>query len=183
LGVLLYVLATAAMPWDVGNSGRMQTQIIHADYHRLPPSVSRECQELIRGMLRANPEDRMSIGQILAHPWLGVAEFALALFPEDLEEKWRALKTISQSYLAHEVAKQRGGKVADFGIVSPFVTEEEPAPPPECEPPPPPPPPARTISGASSTTGFKQAAVQLAGMKMKIRKNVMRQCVTIPTFS
>jgi serine/threonine protein kinase len=183
LGVLLYVMVTADMPWDVENSGQMHQQIVGAHYRRIPPCVSRDCQDLIRRMLQPRPEDRIGIELVLAHPWMAMSEFALALFPEDLEEKWKALKTISQTYLGQELGRGRAGRTADFGIVSPFRDEEAPA---EAPPPPPPPPPrVRASPSLAAVRSVQLTAVQIvtSGNNVRVRKNVVKKVTTTPTFT
>jgi serine/threonine protein kinase len=125
LGVLLYLMVTGEMPWDVENAGQMQRQIVAAEYRRIHADVGKDCLDLIARLLRPRPEERIKIDQVCTHHWLGMSEFALALFPEELEMKWRELRKIEQSYIATSIARQRSEKITEWGIVSPFAPEAD----------------------------------------------------------
>ncbi len=68
-------------------------RILQVNY-TLPPQVcvSHECQDLMRRILVASPEKRISISQILVHPWFvkdlpeGVAEMNQRLIPPEGHE-------------------------------------------------------------------------------------------------
>jgi len=63
LGVCLYVMVTGHFPFDaigVALSGE----------YTIPPHVSADCANLLQGMLKVDPDERLSVGEILAHPWL-----------------------------------------------------------------------------------------------------------------
>ena len=51
---------------------QMFPRIVAADFH-LPMHVSQPCQDLLRRMLTADPEKRITISQVLQHPWLQAA--------------------------------------------------------------------------------------------------------------
>ena len=51
---------------------QMFPRIVAADFHT-PMHVSEPCQHLLRRMLTADPEKRITIQQVLQHPWLQTA--------------------------------------------------------------------------------------------------------------
>ncbi|KAK9808869.1 hypothetical protein WJX72_005481 [[Myrmecia] bisecta] len=76
-GVMLYVMLTGVLPFakrgdDRGNNlvrlQQMFPRIVAADFEA-PRHVSPECLNLLRGMLTADPAKRITIMQILNHPW------------------------------------------------------------------------------------------------------------------
>ena len=69
LGVVLYAMMTAALPWRQQNQAKLVEEIIAADY-RIPQYVSKVVSGLIRGMLQADPDARFSIDDIAKHPWV-----------------------------------------------------------------------------------------------------------------
>lgn len=75
LGVLVYELCTGYSPFSCTLSGseisieNVKKNIIGVNY-KMPKWLSLECQDLIRGILKKLPEERLSIEQILAHEWL-----------------------------------------------------------------------------------------------------------------
>lgn len=76
-GVMLYVLLVGSFPFarqcdeDLKNAKALQMmfgRIIKAEYEE-PLEVSRECRDLLKGLLTADPTQRLLIQQVQAHPW------------------------------------------------------------------------------------------------------------------
>eukprot|EP00899_Mesostigma_viride_P029324 jgi/Mesvir1/9577/Mv16477-RA.1 len=64
LGVMLYTLMTAAMPFQTDPA------LVIAGNYRLPAHISPDCSDLIRRMLRNKPGERISMVGIMNHPWV-----------------------------------------------------------------------------------------------------------------
>ncbi|RMZ93846.1 MAP microtubule affinity-regulating kinase -like protein [Brachionus plicatilis] len=69
LGVILYVLVSASLPFDSENLQRLKNLILNCKY-RIPYFLSSECEHLIRNLLVVNPSKRFKIQQIKAHKWI-----------------------------------------------------------------------------------------------------------------
>eukprot|EP00039_Didymoeca_costata_P030247 m.28623 g.28623 ORF g.28623 m.28623 type:complete len:594 (-) comp8017_c0_seq1:1666-3447(-) len=69
LGILLYALLVGWLPFDDDN---MQTlyKLIQKGSYDIPPFLSQESVKLISELLRHRPEKRLTMDQLLRHPWL-----------------------------------------------------------------------------------------------------------------
>ena len=73
LGVLLYFMVTGMHPWPTNNISQMMNNIVNCNY-ALPRNVSKEFNDLIKKILVANPNQRLTTQEILKHPWFNVAK-------------------------------------------------------------------------------------------------------------
>lgn len=118
LGVLLFSLVTGEHPWNVTNAAVMLRQILKAAF-TIPSHVSDPCRSLIEGMLKLVPGDRMTMQQILEHPWLKLgdtAEWRDAVARPVLEPPTPPPMTMQQIF----DAAGRAQRHAEGEIVSPF---------------------------------------------------------------
>lgn len=68
LGVILYSLVTAKLPFHDDYDLRLQQKIMQGQYH-MPEYVSAELQDLIKNCLSLAPESRFNINQVLQSRW------------------------------------------------------------------------------------------------------------------
>ncbi|CAI6256110.1 unnamed protein product [Periconia digitata] len=68
-GIVLYVLVCGKVPFDDQSMPQLHAKIKkgHVDY---PPWLSTECRNLIHRMLQTDPTQRITLGEIMTHPWL-----------------------------------------------------------------------------------------------------------------
>ena len=69
LGVVLYAMLCGTVPFKASNMKELHVLIKKGDY-KFPVSLSEEAKDLVKKMLILNPADRVSIPEILSHPWV-----------------------------------------------------------------------------------------------------------------
>lgn len=69
LGVSLYILVVGNYPFDGGDLGKIKEQVI-AKRVIYPSRLTPECIDLLGKMLNRNPDTRITISEILVHPWM-----------------------------------------------------------------------------------------------------------------
>lgn len=69
LGCLLYTLLVGTPPFDTQAVRSTLTRVVMASY-QLPNHLSAEAKDLINALLQKNPKDRISLEQILEHPFI-----------------------------------------------------------------------------------------------------------------
>jgi serine/threonine protein kinase len=70
LGVLLYAMVMGAMPFKAQNIEGLHQKILDRECEMKDSSVTREAKDLIDRMLTVDPERRISLADIIHHPWL-----------------------------------------------------------------------------------------------------------------
>lgn len=77
LGVVLYTMLTGMMPFggsDAKVVSKYHANLVHK-FPKLPSRVSRQCKDLLQGILKPDPSQRLNIMQIASHPWLISPEY------------------------------------------------------------------------------------------------------------
>lgn len=69
LGVILFEMTTGTYPWHINNIPKMVQEITKAQY-KIPNDISPALTDLIHGILRVRPSDRLKCDEILNMPWM-----------------------------------------------------------------------------------------------------------------
>jgi len=87
LGVVLYVMACSALPFD-GPSQHVVLQRISSGKYTIPPEVPRRLADLISKMLVVNPRERITVTEIFDHDWFQERYLSLpAAVKQDIEKE------------------------------------------------------------------------------------------------
>jgi serine/threonine protein kinase len=76
LGVVLYTMASGALPWKETNQAQLVKQICEAEY-TLPRHFSPSLKDLVSKLLKVEPSERLPIAEVAKHPWLQEPDDAL----------------------------------------------------------------------------------------------------------
>ncbi|EAY13956.1 hypothetical protein TVAG_490940 [Trichomonas vaginalis G3] len=126
LGVILYAMVTGEHPWNITNTSIMLRQILKGAY-TVPPFVSPQCKELITKMMQVNPRDRITVDEILKHPWLKVAARCPHKKPVKPRKEILNLPPLNGLTLEEiSEASAQSSQRSDNGIISPFEDVENP---------------------------------------------------------
>ena len=68
MGIILYVLLCGYLPFDDENDFMMQWKIMHEEAD-IPATLSDEARDLLASMLQKDGSRRLTIREILSHPW------------------------------------------------------------------------------------------------------------------
>ncbi len=69
LGIVLYAMACAAVPYKAENLDQLR-KVLESSPLIFPCRLSPELTNLIRGLVCLEPEARLSLPEVLAHPWV-----------------------------------------------------------------------------------------------------------------
>uniref|UniRef100_A0A183CE44 non-specific serine/threonine protein kinase n=1 Tax=Globodera pallida TaxID=36090 RepID=A0A183CE44_GLOPA len=68
-GVILYALLVGALPFDDDNLRNLLEKVKKGLFH-IPHFVPADCQTLLRSMVEVDPAKRISLQEVLKHPWV-----------------------------------------------------------------------------------------------------------------
>jgi serine/threonine protein kinase len=74
LGVLLYHLVCGRVPFKAPTIKQLYEMVLRLEY-AYPDHMSAEAKELITGMLKIEPTERLTIREILNHRWFQTTDF------------------------------------------------------------------------------------------------------------
>ncbi|XP_007901647.1 tribbles homolog 1 [Callorhinchus milii] len=83
LGVMLYTLLVGRYPFHDSDPSALFSKIRRGQFC-IPDSISPKAKCLIRSLLRRDPAERLTAGEILLHPWFRAASEQVSVDQEDL---------------------------------------------------------------------------------------------------
>ena len=67
-GIILFALICGYLPFDDNDLKKLYQKIISGKF-KLPSFVSQSASDLITRILVTNPKERLTLSQIMKHPW------------------------------------------------------------------------------------------------------------------
>jgi serine/threonine protein kinase len=102
-GILLYAMVVGTLPFDGDNLSSMLNAIL-TEHPVLPPHLSPEVRYLLRKLLTKDPAGRITIVQIMTHPWM--AEYTDTKLMSDDHRSVNSLKIQDVSRLDSRVVDE-----------------------------------------------------------------------------
>ncbi|XP_052809169.1 MAP/microtubule affinity-regulating kinase 4-like [Mya arenaria] len=123
IGVNMYAMLTGNLPFTVEpfNIKALHTKMLTGQMNPLPDAVSRDCRDLIKRLLNPDPERRITVEEMLKHPWIAEGP-GCPLVRAPCPNKVKA-DTIDNSILRH-MAENQGFRI---GEVVRYVTGNVPS--------------------------------------------------------
>ena len=128
MGILLYFVVTGIMPFRADTVAKLKKCILEGSYI-IPSYVSDSCQFLIRSILKAVPQDRFTIQEVMNSEWLEGQEFPQALEPYSVnpslhgaisEEERDARKVLEDLGITDEHFRQNGGRESRSSVTGTY---------------------------------------------------------------
>ncbi|VDM43689.1 unnamed protein product [Toxocara canis] len=107
MGVLLYALLCGSLPFEDDNMQALYRKISRGAYHE-PDYLSESSKELLRALLQVNPKNRITVRELIVHPWLN-KKYSQPL-------RWKSIydRKIVDEDVARELAAHFSKSVADM---------------------------------------------------------------------
>ena len=102
---MLYEALAGRTPFAGPNLSAILRAAVRGDFPPLPPGVSAECRELVGQLLQPDPQRRISLEQLMAHPW----------FQGGLAPAWERPLSSLPSSEASEVASEAQQAAGEAG--------------------------------------------------------------------
>ncbi|KAI8909243.1 kinase-like domain-containing protein [Entophlyctis helioformis] len=82
LGVVIYEIANGCQPFEVVDDGQGDLMALYTATVAFPRSISDEYEDLVRSMLRIDPDERLLVSQAIHHQWVtGYGQQPIAVVP------------------------------------------------------------------------------------------------------
>ncbi|KAI9197510.1 kinase-like domain-containing protein [Polychytrium aggregatum] len=110
LGVLLFTMLSATLPFGSDEDLAVLNHRVKHGLYSFPDKdgwdkITDSAKDLIRSLLRSNPEDRLSIEQIFEHPWIASQRDLLAkLYQKMLEKCGLSVEAVESAASSHSAA-------------------------------------------------------------------------------
>ncbi|XP_035230297.1 serine/threonine-protein kinase NIM1-like [Stegodyphus dumicola] len=122
LGVLLYFMLTASMPFKATTVAGLKKQILEGDY-TIPDYLSSDCHFLVLGILKQDPKSRITLDQIMRSNWLSIQNFPEALPRDKLQTPTENCSENGVGLSVIEITTRQ--KLKELGITEEMIEESK----------------------------------------------------------
>ncbi|EAX94141.1 CAMK family protein kinase [Trichomonas vaginalis G3] len=125
-GILLYAMVLGTLPYFDENISKLAQKILFKDIE-LPITLTPNCRDLITRMLTKNPRERITIDQMLAHPFIAeqVQFHYKSISTFEMNEELAAYKLSMMEMEFDNVKKNLSMGVMNQGTVSYMIIRRE----------------------------------------------------------
>ena len=74
-GIILYYMLSKKLPFNENNNKDLYKKIIEGKF-QMPKNISKDAQDLLKKIIKVNPEERIKIKDIKNHPWFKLADIS-----------------------------------------------------------------------------------------------------------
>lgn len=96
-GVILFAMVTGQLPWTKRNQAQLFAQIRQGQYV-IPKYLSRECRDIIAGMLTVDVKKRLTLEQLSNHPWIRGVKKSRVIIPRRVGLKIVSLRKVDDFF-------------------------------------------------------------------------------------
>lgn len=115
LGVLLYFMVTATMPFKAQTVSALKKLILEGDYS-LADYLSGDCCKVIRGLLQQDPSQRLSIKTVRESNWLCEQSFPISLPKYKVSQGIQGTERIDVKSIETSVLSDKDGTLVSAGL-------------------------------------------------------------------
>jgi calcium-dependent protein kinase len=114
-GVIMFILLSGNPPFEGQDDNEVLREIVKGKFSFSTPvweEISNEAKDLIKSLLKYNPEERISAAEALKHPWINkhsdkektnLPKLSIANFLENVSSKQK-LQQMTVAYLVHQTS-------------------------------------------------------------------------------
>ncbi|KAK5878557.1 hypothetical protein CesoFtcFv8_023955 [Champsocephalus esox] len=124
MGVVLFFMVTGTMPFRADTIGKLRRCVIECAY-TVPPWVPGPCQRLIKGMLKAAPDERYALDQMMGCNWLLPVEFPWSLVHPEPLSAWRSLLDSERGSMEEEVEEEVRATLEELGFSAEHLPDSQ----------------------------------------------------------
>ena len=124
MGVVLFFMVTGTMPFRADTIGKLRRCVIECAY-TVPPWVPGPCQRLIKGILKAAPDERDALDQMMGCNWLLPVEFPWSLVHPEPSSSLQSLLDSERGSMEEEVEEEVRATLEELGFSAEHLPDSQ----------------------------------------------------------